>query len=56
MSDDRHTDQSARTLYGVIKVDGAMWRIADAPVMMTRHPSGKTILTVDSTAIRRIGT
>lgn len=56
MSDDRMIEQAPRTLYGVIKVDGAMYRIPDAPVLMTRHPSGKTILTVDSDRIQRIGT
>jgi hypothetical protein len=55
MSTDRHLSSTPRYLTGVIDVDGALYRIPRVPVTMTRHPSGRTILTVESSTIRRIG-
>lgn len=55
MSSHRDIDQQPRHLTGVIDVDGTLYRIQRTPVIMTKHPSGKTMLAVDSTTIRQIG-
>lgn len=55
MTDHREINQTPRHLTGVIDVDGALYRIHRTPVQLTRHPSGRTILTVDSSKIIKIG-